>query len=205
MDKREDFKVGIANKSHVYITPMLCEMELALRSDKRFPQDCYRNTFLGDKTKDGTEGKILLLYQLPKQTTNAVELWNNFEVYLTTLPTYCGDYKADKYHRMFVYNIPDRWQKDYQLFLDWKPSLFSKEYKDHINLFYGDLAKVTPTNHVLGVLYKTEDRFTYLEKKHGINIPRTQEASSIPYWDEEYYQEEYKHKNVLETNNGELK
>ena len=37
-----------------------------------------------------------------------------------------------------------------------------------------------------------------LESKYGLTIPRDLEASPIPYWDEEYYQEEYKSKFAIE-------
>lgn len=203
MDKRKDFKIGVINKSDIYITPMLYETEVALRNLHVFPQNCYKNTFLGDKTTNNID-KIMLLYQLPKQTPEAVEAWNNFEVFLISLPDYVSDYKADKYHRMFVYNIPEKWKEDYNKFIKWKPSTFSKEYKDHINFFYGNLLKYKPDSPILGVLHKTEERFKFLENQFNIDIPRNQEASSVPYWDEEYYQEEYKHKNVLEKQHGEI-
>lgn len=196
MDKRSDFNIIEVNKTDVYILPMLADEEQILRSDKRFPQNLYRKTFLGDaSSNEYKDGKILLLYRLPRQTVDNITYWNNFEKYLCGLPTYITDYKADKFHRMFVYDVPNVWKEDYNLFLKWKPSKFSELYKRKIQKFYNN---IDISNPIMGVLYKTESRFKALEEKFDISIPRDLEASASPYWDEEYYQESYKVKYAIE-------
>lgn len=196
MNKRENFKIGTLNKTDVYILPMITDIGIALKHDKQFPQDCFRNTFLGDKTHpEFKEGKIMLLYRLPFQSTDNVFKWNNFETYLHSLPNFITDYKADRYHRMFVYDVPELFKEDYYKFLEWKPSQFSNLYKERIRLFYGNIKDDSP---LMGVLNKSEERFRWLENEYKITIPRNQEASSEPYWDEEYYQEVYKERKILE-------
>lgn len=190
MDIRENFKPGTINKTDVYITPMVTALEVSIRGGRRFPQDCYVNTFLGDKTNpEHSSNRIMLLYRIPRQTVENVKIWNNFETYLTGLPSYITDYKVDKYHRMFVYGVPDIWKEDYKKFLEWKPSQFSKEYKEHIRYFYGNVPNNMP---IMQVLNKDEQRFRELEEMIGTKIPRDLEASSVPYWGEEYYQEQYR-------------
>jgi|694.fasta_scaffold77970_3 hypothetical protein len=198
MDKRPEFNINEINKADVYIAPMLVDSEVALRNDSKFPQNLYRKTFIGDKTRNKQymyDNKIMLLYRLPRQTKDNITYWNNFESYLCGLPTYLEDYKADKFHRMFVYSVPEMWKEEYELFKQWKPSKFSELYKQRIKKFYGDIDMSHP---VMGVLYKTEERFKFLESKYGLTIPRDLEASPMPYWDEEYYQEEYKSKFAIE-------
>jgi hypothetical protein len=201
MEIRKDFNiVQSVNKSDIYILPMLVDLENILRSDNRFPQCLFRKTFLGDKSENSEykENKILLLYELPNQKnkTNILS-WTNFEKFLCNLPTYVTDYKADKYHRIYVYDVPDMWKDDYNLFLEWKPSKFSELYKQKIKQFYNNIGM---DHSVMGVLYKTEQRFKEIEEKYGISIPRSQEASSIPYWGEEYYQDVYKIQNSIKPN-----
>jgi len=173
----------VGNKSTTYLLPMMGLDSKTFRG-LTFPYNQFRSVFIGDKTHDSFEGdKIMLLYKF-----SGKEEFINYEVFLESLPTYIDKYEPDKYHTMYVYDIPFKWKDDFEKFKQWKPSEFSKDYKLHITKFYG-LDQHSP---VYQTLYKIEDRYKDLEDKLGINIPRDLEASSSPYWEIEYYQEEFK-------------
>jgi len=178
-------KKGI-NKSTVYLLPMLGLYESDFRKD--FPNNLFQNCFVKDITLDEdsaiNKNKILLRYKFSGKIG-----FKQLERRLTTHPEYFTSYEIDKYHTMYVYDIPIRWEKDYHRFLEWKPSKFSKDYKEHVIRFYGS----SPINKLYKVLHKSEELFVELEKQIGTKVPRDLEASSSPYWEEvEYFREEFK-------------
>jgi hypothetical protein len=201
-----NFKVGEKiNRCDTYVKPMLGGINPNYVGGK-LPQNCYRNCFLGDTTQEGYEsGYIMLLYRLPIQLEENVELWMQFEkTVLLGNKSYRGDYKVDKYHQMYVFDVPDEWKDDYKLFLEWKPSKFSDKYKQHIIKFYNIQ---NGEDALFQVLYKNtsygEKRFRDLENQLNCSIPREQESSSYPYWEIEHFQEDFKYKETFEkVNNG---
>lgn len=201
-----EWKFGDFNKTDLYILPMLGGVVTQFRPNPfnikmtdYFPLVQYRNAFLGDKTKHGiksniNENQILLCYKIPMQSVSNIEKWIKFETDLMNNENFVGDYKPDKFHQLFIYDVPVKWSNEYNLFKEWKPSKFSKDYKEHIRSFYGNIPDTTG---IMGTLYKTEERFKYFEEMVGQHIPRDLEASSEPYWEQEYYIEEFKQKSAL--------
>jgi hypothetical protein len=178
-------KKGI-NKSTVYLLPMLGLHESDFRGP--FPNNLFQNCFIKDNTLDPdsaiNKNKILLRYRFSGKIG-----FQKLDKKLTIHPDFFISYEIDKYHTMYVYNIPIRWEQDYQKFINWQPSKFSKDYKEHIIRFYGS----TPMNKLYKVLHKSEELFIELDNLTGTKVPRDLEASSIPYFEEiEYFREEFK-------------
>jgi len=181
-----NFKTGntvVSNKCTSYLLPMLGRKATDFKS-AYFPTSQFRSLFIGDKTHDTfNEDKLLLLYKFSGR-----EEFIKFEGFLENTDCYLGKYEPDKHHTMYVYEIPDKWLKDFNKFKEWKPSEFTNEYKAHIVQFY-DLA----TSHPLyQTIHKKEERYLQLEKEYDIKIPRDLEASPAPYWEIEYYSKEFK-------------
>lgn len=173
----------VSNKSSSYLLPMLGKKALDFRSDF-FPTCQFRSLFIGDKTHDTfQENKLLLLYKF-----SAREDFIKFEGFLENIDNYLGKYEPDRHHTMYVYDIPNKWLKDFNRFKEWKPSEFSKEYKDKITEFYN-----LSTSHPLyQTIHKKEEKYLELEKVLNTKVPRDLEASSSPYWEIEYYSEIFK-------------
>lgn len=187
-----DNKRIVLNKTTNYLLPMLGDSLCQFRSDKYedFPKCQFRAAFIGDNThKIYKKNKILLLYKFSGKPE-----FMKFESDLLNNP-YCVDtYDADKFHTMYVFNVPSKYKEDYEKFLNWQPSKFSIAYKLHIQNFY-NLKEDHP---LYKTIYKKEERFKELEKELGISIPRDLEASSAPYWELEYYSSEFKVKKVMD-------
>lgn len=177
-----EFKIGTPNKSQTYILPMIGRKLSDFASDV-FPFSNYRNTFIGDKDKPSLKNNILLLYRFSNEP-QFLELEKNFQ----THRYFHSIYEPDSFHTMIVFNIPEQFQREYDLFKQSKYSLFSESYKRHIGFFHN----INLTHEVMGTLYKTEWRFKQLEKKFGIEIPRNQEAGSAMNEADEYYQPHFK-------------
>lgn len=183
------------NKSTVYLLPMLGLYESDFRGP--FPNNLFKNCFIKDSTLDPdsaiNKNKILLRYKFSGRIG-----FQALEKKLLSHPDFFTSYEIDKYHTMYVYEVPVRWEKDYHKFMEWKPSQFSKDYKEHIIKFYGQ----NPTNKLYKILYKSEELFKELDKLTGVKVPRELEASSVPYFEEiESFREEFKVKgSALEEN-----
>lgn len=199
-----NFKVGERiNRSDTYIIPMLGGVT-SNYVGANHPQKGYRNCFLGDSTQESYEkGYIMLLYRLPFQTEENVDIWRRFET--TTLmgnKNYRGDYSVDKYHQMYIFDVPSEWKDDYEMFLKWKPSKFTNKYKEHLVNFYNIKDMRNP---LYQVIYKDtiagEARFKDLESQLNCGISREQENSSYPYWEIEHFQEDFKYKETFEKVN----
>jgi hypothetical protein len=173
---------SISNKSTSYLLPMLGNRLTDFKSEY-FPTCQFRSLFIGDKSHNSfKDNKLLLLYRFSGKEN---------------IDNYIGKYDPDKLHTIYVYDIPDKWKDDFNKFINWKPSQFSKEYKDRLESFYS----LTNNSPLYKTIHKKEDRFIELESKIGVKIPRDQEAASIPYWEIEYYCKDFKVINKLKDNN----
>ena len=185
----EDFikgdKKGL-NKSTVYLLPMLGTYESDFKGNSY--SNLFQNCFIGDRTlpenDEINQNKILLRYRFSGKLE-----YRHLERMLTRHIEYVTNYEVDRLHTMYVFNVPLKWESDYNKFKEWKPSQFSQEYKDHMLKFYG----FNSNSRLYKVLYKTEDLFLEMEKQYEVKIPRDQEASSIPNFEEiEYFRKEFK-------------
>lgn len=169
------------NKSKTYILPMLLSSNFKFYSD--FTPTQLRGIFIGDQAAEpAIENKILLLYKF-KGTTNYFSLENK----LITHPLFEYYYEPDKLHTMYVFKVPDNLEKDYKLFLDWKISSFSNDYKKQVLNFH----RQDSNSLVYKILYKDKKYKKELEQNLQTKIDDNSELSSVPVWYIEYYQKEF--------------
>lgn len=191
--------VETKTKSTTYLLPMLGRNKSEFIGAS-FPQNQFVNCFFADKCFPELEGKILLLYRFSGNRD-----YVKFEENLQSYPTFSHMYEPDKFHTMYVFDVPEKFTNEYKLFKEGKYSLFSREYKHHIKNFFGfpdpDPTGGGHSNAIMQVLYREEARYQALEKELSIKIPRSQEASSIPDPDVESYCEEFKEISVIRQPN----
>lgn len=181
------------NKSSTYILPMLLNENLKYKES--FVNSYFRSVFLGDSTKKGDliDDKILLLYKY-----HGGKIYLDFENRLMNHPLFLNYYEPCKTTTMYVFRVPEKFKKDYNLFKEWKPSKFSKEYKEQIIEFY----KNTKIERLKKVIYKDKTLKQELEQRIANIIPEDNELSSVPVWFIEYYQKEFNMKAPKEKFEG---
>ena len=148
-------KLGEGNKANSYILPMIGGRMKAYNS-KQFPRCNFRNCFAGDLIRPEIKDKILVLYRFSGDK-KYVDFENKF---IQTNNYYHSMYEPDKFHTMYVFDIPDIFKDDYKLLLEGKYSKTSKVYKTNVSLFHG----IGMNSQIMGVLHKTEDRYRWVEK-----------------------------------------
>lgn len=214
MEEKKEWKIGHPNKSYSYILPMLGYKKSEFKG-LYLPESCFRNCFIGDDTTESKSCKnIYLLYKFSFE-----KIYSDFIKKLEKHPEFVKWYKADKFHDMFLFSVPNRWRVDYVYFKQGQYSEFQEEYKQHILKFFSE----EPKNCAIlkGVLYKEESGYKLIEDrlnkdipdhlihKIGIKIPRDMEVSSKPNFDDyekdktklvEVYQECFKHKEIIKEN-----
>lgn len=192
-----EFKIGDPNKSQVFIAPFIGKISNDFKSNV-LPTCQFRNCFIGDKTK-GLENRILLLYRF---SANPVYL--DFEAKLAAHPLFEQNYEVDKHHTMFVFNIPEEFQEDYNKLIRGEYSKVSEKSKAHILSFHG-LKQESNTG---GVLYKTGTKKDAVEASINLGLPKYQ-WTKIPDDVEleeafndavEYFQEEFRIKPAISPN-----
>lgn len=179
------WKIGDGNRSMTYMFPMIGDkLSQFYIPESSGPRGNFRNCFIDDLDNNDVRDNILLLYKF-SGTTQYLE----FEELLKKHPLYKMMYEPDKFHTMYVFNLPKEHAKNYDLFIQGKYSQFSKEYKDKIQAFHG----LKADSNIMDILYKREKAFLTAEERYGIkHIPRNQEAASIPDLDVECYSDKYK-------------
>jgi len=161
---------GDKNRSYTYILPLT---GVSIGEYKNLLQ-----CFVGDKNKPELKNKIFLL------TEKSKEAW--FEYYDKTIQDhllYETEYDCDDYHKMYVFDIPEKYRKNYFKFLNGQYSQFDDAYKRHVLSFHG----ITNRSEVGKVLYRAESKYKEWEKKLDITIDRGQEIGSMPIMKEEIY------------------
>ena len=189
-----EFKIGDPNKSQVFIAPFIGKISNDFKS-KVLPTCQFRNCFIGDKTQ-GIENRVLLLYRF-----HANPIYLEFETKLESHPLFEKRYEVDKQHTMFVFNLPEDSQEDYNKLIKGEYSKISEKFKAHILAFHG-LKQESNTG---GVLYKTGTKKDSIEATINSGLPKYQ-WTKIPDDVEleeafneaiEYFQEEFKVKSAL--------
>jgi len=181
---KNEWVIGSANKSFIFILPMLGGRSTDY-VDTNHPRKQFKNCFVGDTSREDLKDKILLLYEFSGKKD-----YLSFEEALKSHEYYDSMYEPDKYHTMYVFNIPDEFKASYDKYMDGGYSKFSDKYKKTIKQFHN----LSDENLIIHILYKNEIAFLATEKKLDgyIKIPRTQEAISIPDWNIEYYGDDYR-------------
>lgn len=141
------------NKSWAYLLPML---EDDIQKFRGLVAVYIGNKFMPELTNH--------IFVLLRHSENREFL--RYEKSLELHKDYHGFYDPDKYHVMFIFNVPKEHQKDYNLFKNSKFSELSEEYKQKIIRFHGYKRKSEGDN-VIRAMYKDES--LYREREAFIN------------------------------------
>jgi len=151
-----------------FVLPMLYTKD---RNDSYFITPLFVNCYVGDANHPELGNKIFLLYEY-KMTVQFVK----FERSLELIPEYKTDYDyADERQVMYVFNVPEEHEYDFEKFLEGKYSLFSDSYKEKILKFWG--FKEGSLFHSL--LYKTE---RIIDHWRSLDTDYTVTAAEGEYW-----------------------
>ena len=167
IEKKKTFL--LRNKTFTFLLPMLGE------TVKNFLN--VSACFISDKEKPNIKNKIFVLIK----TTHS--FYEELHEWLITNESFNGFYNVNEDYGMYVFNIPEKWKKNYFLFLQGKYSLMEDTYKNHIIHFHlSNRSKFTDNSDiekVKQVLYKDELLYLKLENLLDVKIPRSQEIGSI--------------------------
>lgn len=138
------------------------------------------NAYFGDTSYPNLTNHVFLLFEYYDDPLN-----KRLVKELTSLPDYEFSYQPSESLIIYVYKIPESFQKDYELFRQSKYSKISDENKKAIKKFFS----LNPTNDLYGILYRTEARRKHLEKYFSecpdgtevshVSLPEDAEYSSI--------------------------
>lgn len=165
------------NKSFTYVLPMLSPyMDIEKYN--------LKNTFIGDEAYKQHDNNIFLLYRF-----YGSKEFLAYEDYLKSNELFVGSYDPDEYHVMYIFKVPEEFQKDYDLFKAGKYSELDYEYKVIIFSFHNIL---DPKHRVAKVLFKHPELHQEWEERTGTTIPEGMEVSSIPDMSKEVYNDSMK-------------
>lgn len=208
----KEWKLGDRNKSIRFISPILGLDKDGNRlpgiTYKKFFQnpnkpelDNFLNCFIGDDVNN-IDDKVLLLYRFSGKVP-----FLEFEEWCEQHPLFEGKYDPDKTHVMFVFGVPETFKNDYNLIKNGQYSKVSKSYLDLcISFLEHESAVKEGKSPVYNIITKNEKAFQDLERHlkeidaYEQPIPRHQEACSVMYRKEEYYQPEYVVRSTLKGN-----
>tara|TARA_R110000824_G_scaffold361127_4_gene548922 strand:+ start:10690 stop:11262 length:573 start_codon:yes stop_codon:yes gene_type:complete len=182
MVKRETVKKQMFNKSYTYILPILSAYMEVIKAQ-------LVNAFIGSEEYNEYDNHIFLLYKYignPK--------FIEYEDYLEHTKLFKAKYDPDKYHVMFIFNVPKEHQEVYDLFKKGKYSKFPQLYKIKILDFHNI---INEEHKVAKVLYRHPDLKEELEERLEVNLPKESEVSSVPDLNIEIYLNSMKIKDPL--------
>jgi len=134
-------------KSTSFLLPMLGTSTL---KDAFFINQFYINTYIGDVFNPKYRDNLLLFYRF-----EPIKEYSRFEKVIEMLETYVDSYDNDKLHKTtYVFDIPERFQEDYNMFINGDYLLFSEEYKKQIISFWG----LKGNNIITHILYGSTDQ-----------------------------------------------
>jgi len=165
------------NKSYTYLLPMLSTKIDVVKQN-------LVNAYIGADDYSGYDNHIFLLYRYVGNPR-----FIEYEDYLENTISFVAKYDPDKFHVMFIFDVPEKYQEDYKRFRMGKYSKFSNEYKILIFKFH----KIIDENHkVAKVLYRHPDLRDEIEERLDTILPEESELSSVPDLEIEMYTEEMK-------------
>lgn len=170
----------IINKSFIYLFPMI---GLTNSVQKGFFIN-LEGVFLLNEDYPQLKDKLYILFRMSTD-----QKYRIFEQGLLNASYYNFNYEPDKYYKIFVFDIPAEYKREYLKFLVSKYSEFSDNYKKSIIKFHKYKEK-GEGHAVINVLYKKEEAYLAQEnqlneglpRRSWINIPRDQEIGKK--WDE---------------------
>ncbi len=136
-----------------------------------------RGVFIGDEAHPELDNHIFLLYKFIGH-----RWFTSFESIMQDCDNFVTMYEPDNQNVMFVYDVPEVYQKSYNLFKQSKYSQISERLKGRIVEFHGE----EKTRKIVAVMYKHENMYVAWEneinkdlpRSQHIKIPRDQEAST---------------------------
>ena len=174
-------KEAITNTSLAYVTPMLGHTYTQF-------VEYIRGCFIGDKSRPDLNRHIFLLCDY-----EGTEDYFKFEEFLTKHKHFKECYDPDNYSVIFVFNVPEEYQSEYDSLMRGEYSKFSDEYKRKIVKFWNLLS-----NHkYFKVLYKDPSRREELEEELGTVLPANAELLSTLDYNIEMYSDKLKVINPL--------
>lgn len=154
------------NKAYIYILPMLFNTRYDVLIEELV------NVYIRDINISDLDNNIFLVYRNNENNINLLNLYNK----LKNHKNFILDYDYGNKYKVFVFDVPENYKTDYNLFLKGKYSSFSDKYKKHISNFHF----LRHQDSVMDVLYKRENRYIELEKRLDVShIPRNLDTSSI--------------------------
>lgn len=167
LEKKKTFL--LRNKTFTFLLPMLGS------SVKNFIN--VSACFISDYHKPDIKNKILLLVRTTHTFSEELHDW------LVGNDNFDGFYSVDEEYMMYVFTLPEKYKKNYFLFLEGKYSLMDDDYKNHIIHFHlsnrSKFVDNSDIEKVKQVLYRDEELYIKLEKALDVKIPRSQEIGSI--------------------------
>ena len=139
----------------------------------------FVNAFIGVA---GQENCLALLYRFSGQS-----VFLKFEQALRKFPSFRTIIDPSSYYVLFVFDIPPKFQDDYNKFILGKYSHFSPELKDRIFKFH----KVDLDSSIGHILYKSEKRRLRLQESLDVKISKNAELFDIPDLEYEVFNKEY--------------
>jgi hypothetical protein len=203
-----EWKLGNSNKSSAYLLPLLNQNGKIFFNefidDNKYPQRNFVNIFYKCEEYPELRNRLFVLYK--KDIDNPV--YQNFESRLRFFEEFEFEYEPDSVHKMYVFNIDERYNIIFKLFEQGSYSRFPDYYKDIILKFF----KLNPElfiknsdvnkNKIVGVLFKQRWLKDKIEsellnseltpKINWVSLPKDSELSSSPNIDEETYLNKYK-------------
>lgn len=183
----------VYNRSYTYVLPMLDWW------DSRFLLNTQlRGCFIGDVNHPELDNHIFVLYKF-----TGARWFTSFEHVLQDTDHFVTSYDPDKSHVMFVYDVPEHQQYNYDMIKQSKYSQLKETHKKRVVTFHGAEAAKKP----IAVMYKHESMYADWENKLNeglpsnmhVRIPRDQEATTALNMADEVYHEKLKIYDAMES------
>jgi len=156
------------NESARFILPMLGSKD---RKDSFFIIPEFHGCYIADSHKPELQNKIILVYDY-KMSLSFIK----FERALELHPYYEKDYDyAEEQQVAFVFEVPEEYQNDYELFKEGQYSQFSDEYKQQILDFWG----LKGTNNIFYGLLNVTD---YIKDYWGADEEAKKTFAEFEFW-----------------------
>jgi hypothetical protein len=163
--------VGNSTRTTTYLLPLLSKtIGVDYRSHIR---NCY--IFFNDDI--GVNYPVGVVYDVTDFAS--FEEFNMYDEMIKSSAWYRENYSFNEDMKLYVFECPDQWKSDYDLFVEGQYSKMSKDAKKTI-LSYTTLEyKYQPLiDDMAGILYKRRDRKEKLEKILAMTIPDDLELAS---------------------------
>jgi hypothetical protein len=190
-ESKQEIKIK-RTKSFLFVFPMLGDTvndfldietkELKKQHPNKFIDTPLINAYIGDIDKPEYNNHIFVLYKFFKS-----KAYGYLVEQLESHPCFVEMYNINPTYEMFVFQVTDDFQLEYDLFKSEKPRIyrrFSETYKQHILKF---LDPLIDSKAIESILYSHEKRFKEQEELIGQPIPRDLDNYSIPLIVEETF------------------